>query len=204
MPVLPPKPPLGGITCAASPARNTRPSRNRSATSAVARHRETLSMRTSRSGTPAPVRTWPMRVASLMSAAALAAASGSAAGSPTVLMTRKPGGLGPVHAEEPADRRVLHVEDADRQVGQPARQVGGEVDRDRVREHRPPGPADAQQLAHARMRAVGADRDIGRAARARRRSPRGARSSRRRRRPATRPTTSCCRSISAPPCRARS
>ena len=47
-------------------------------------------MRTSRSGTPTPVRTCPIRVASLMSAAALAAATGSAAGSPTVLMTRKP------------------------------------------------------------------------------------------------------------------
>src|SRR5262249_24020988 len=68
MPVLPPNPPLGGIRCAASPARNTRPSRNLRATSEVGRQRATPSILTGKSGMPAPARTNSISRASLMSA----------------------------------------------------------------------------------------------------------------------------------------
>ncbi len=107
MPVLPPKPPLGGIRCAASPTKNSRPSWNFRATSEVARQRVQPSILTGRSGTPMPERTISVSRASLMSAAALAAATGSTFGSPTVLTPRNPDWQSLAKRKKPPNTELL-------------------------------------------------------------------------------------------------
>src|SRR5581483_1251269 len=56
-PQFPPKPPVGGMTCAESPARKIRPSRSRAAYSADADQRWTFSISTAISGSPSASRT---------------------------------------------------------------------------------------------------------------------------------------------------
>jgi hypothetical protein len=64
---------------------------------------------------------------------------------------------GAIHAEEPREHRVVHVDDAPGLLAQPRRQVGAEVDSQRLREGAAALVTDAEQLAHLRMAAVGGD-----------------------------------------------
>ncbi len=170
-PVLPPKPPVGGMTCAASPARKTRPARKDEAVAAVARpgldvvdlDREVGARRRAPSG-PAR-RSVP--------------ATGPAARwrlAPTVGIEGREDGeeagiAGDREAEEGEQIGPVHIDDAEVAVADQGAHVGLEIDGDAV--------GEAAAALHARCRA----RCAPGCARRRRRSDSGrGRSARRRRR----------------------
>src|SRR5438046_2995787 len=100
MPVLPPKPPLGGMRCAASPTTNTRLRRIGFRIADGVHHHET-------------------RLAILL------------------------------QAKEPAEHRIVDVDDADRLVAELPPQVGAKIDRHAVREDAAAVERDAEDVAHS-------------------------------------------------------
>src|SRR5262245_50506822 len=102
--------------CAASPARNTRPARNRSATCAAAVHGATPRISTSRSETPAAWRTSAAQRSGVYEA--MSALAGK-------LLTRNPQRLTPLMVRNVA-RKVGLLDEVQRRgtVCRPGRQIG--------------------------------------------------------------------------------
>jgi hypothetical protein len=109
-PVLPPKPPVGGMTCAASPARKTRPCSNVSAVAALAFHGWTLSTSTATFSSPSAVRTSSTHRSAEASSPTFAFRAPSA---PNVANTAKEHRVAAEREpEETEDLRVVDVDDA--------------------------------------------------------------------------------------------
>jgi hypothetical protein len=101
-----PNPPIAAIACAASPARNTRPSANRSASSARGCQPSTLRTSTGRSGAPTAARTNATHRSGGKSAGSVPSTWNTQSWSPST-MTSSPGASGVVmvHVANDAPRR---------------------------------------------------------------------------------------------------